>query len=242
LSGILNNSSIPTFSSKESMPGMKTSLKRPELQFIPISTDAKKIQFFGTLMPALLLLKASPLKFAQYQVEKSFTPKMEAAEFIETSTDDASRTGNILVFIHRWQSNEFDPFTFARAKVFLLRLKRLLNRAGYSAELIDPLSPSQNLPILAEAAGLGNLSPYGMLVHPIFGPRVILTGMVTDAAFTVTSRWGQAGCDDCMVCLRICPQKPMQDGVIQLRLCQSCAKCFTACPTGKTKSGKLDLA
>ena len=37
-------------------------------RFIPVSTDPAKIRFFGTLMPALLLLKASPFRFVAYQV------------------------------------------------------------------------------------------------------------------------------------------------------------------------------
>lgn len=39
---------------------VETRLERPGLTFVPLSTDAGKIRFFGTLMPAVLLLKASP--------------------------------------------------------------------------------------------------------------------------------------------------------------------------------------
>ena len=41
---------------------------RPAIEFIPLSTDADKIRFFGKLMPALLLLKVSLLKFLRYQL------------------------------------------------------------------------------------------------------------------------------------------------------------------------------
>ncbi|NIV28646.1 MAG: hypothetical protein GWN58_03745, partial [Anaerolineae bacterium] len=57
-------------------------VERSEIVFVPMSTDEDKIRFFGTLMPALLLLKASPLRFAQTQVAKRFAPRMEPEALI----------------------------------------------------------------------------------------------------------------------------------------------------------------
>lgn len=212
---------------------MTTKPTRPPISFIPMSTDAKKIRFFGTLMPALLLLRASPLRFLQYQIAKFLTPQGDLASLIKHRADDAARIGDTLIFVHRWQSLTFDPFTFARAKVFLAQAGRLVRRAGYAATLLDPLSPDVNLPKLAASAGLGNLSPYGLLVHPIFGPRVILTGLQTAYPLVVRPHWGGDGCNDCLACVTLCPQKPFESGVIHLRDCQGCAKCLVVCPTGK---------
>ncbi|HVP21705.1 MAG TPA: hypothetical protein VMS73_07570 [Anaerolineaceae bacterium] len=208
--------------------------QRLDIDFIPISTDPAKIKFFGTLMPSLLLLKASPLRFAQYQIVKYYTPSVDLQDFIQRDADDAGRFEDVLVFVHRWDSITFDPFTFARAKTFLRRATNLIRRSGYTAEPFSPLSPDINLPKLAEKAGLGNLSPYGLLVHPEYGPRIILTGIKTNDPLQITPRFAQPGCDDCMACVRLCPQKPAQSGVINLRQCQSCAKCLEVCPTGKT--------
>ena len=208
-------------------------IQRPDIRFIPISTDPAKIKFFGTLMPSLLLLKASPFHFIRYQVAKGFTPQVEVAAYIRNESDDAGRYGDMLVFVHRWYSISFDPFTFARAKLFLKRATTLIRRRGYTAEPFDPLSPDINLPRLAEKAGLGDLSPYGLLVHPEFGPRIILTGIRTTHPLEISTRFLEAGCNDCMACIRICPQKPVENGTINLRLCQSCAKCLEACPIGK---------
>jgi epoxyqueuosine reductase len=212
--------------------------KIPELQFIPLSNDVGKIRFFGSLMPALLLLKASPLRFFEFQIKRISTPRTKALDFIQSNTDDAGRVGDVIIFIHRWQSREFDPFTFARARTFLAQITRLVQKEGFLAEPLDPLSPDINLPITATRAGLGNLSPYGLLVHPEFGPRLIITGLRTNAPFTLTPRWNQAGCNDCLACMRICPQKPMEKKVINLGKCQSCAKCFSVCPIGPTFQGK----
>jgi ferredoxin len=207
--------------------------QRPAIDFIPISTDPAKIKFFGTLMPSLLLLRAAPLRFIRYQLVKGFTPQVDLSTYIQNESDDAGRYQDVLVFVHRWNSLTFDPFTFARAKLFLKRTTTLIRRKGYTAEPFDPLSPDLNLPKLAEKAGLGNLSPYGLLVHPEYGPRIILTGIRTTVPLEISPRFSEPGCSDCMACIRICPQKPLESGIIKLKLCQSCAKCLEVCPTGR---------
>jgi ferredoxin len=206
---------------------------RPEIAFVPISTDANKIRFFGTLMPALLLLKASPARFAQAQAARRLTPKSELETFVASGADDAARVDGVTIFVHRWASDGFDPLAFARAKTFLTQAKRLVRREGLKAESLDPLSPSVNLPKLAARAGLGNLSPYGLLVHPLFGPRLILTGLRTDHPLRVSSRCEGPGCTDCLTCVTVCPQEPLTTGMIQLGECQSCAECLAVCPVGR---------
>lgn len=211
---------------------------RPEIRFIPMSTDADKIRFFGTLMPALLLLKQSPLRFLQFQLAMRTTPSHNIASFIVTDADDAARIDDTIIFVHRWSSMDFDPFTFGRAKTFLARMTRMVRQAGYVAEPIDPLSPQLNLPRLAAQVGLGNPSPYGLLVHPIFGPRLILTGLKTNMPLTISPRWNEPGCNDCMACIKLCPQEPLENGVIDLKKCQTCAQCLVVCPTGKGKRAR----
>ncbi len=206
---------------------------RPEITFIPMSTDAKKIEFFGTLMPSLMLLAASPLRFLKASFAVWVTPKAEIDAFIMENTDDWSRQDDVLLFVHKWNSLTFDPITFANARTFLAQLSRLLKRSGYLAKSLSPLSPDLNLPKFALRAGLGNLSPYGLLVHPEFGPRVILSGMKTDYPLAPKPRLSSTGCDDCLACVIKCPQKPNKNGIINLSECQSCAQCLVVCPVGK---------
>uniref|UniRef100_Q3AT49 4Fe-4S ferredoxin-type domain-containing protein n=1 Tax=Chlorobium chlorochromatii (strain CaD3) TaxID=340177 RepID=Q3AT49_CHLCH len=208
-------------------------LKNIEIQFIPLSKDEKKIRFFGTLIPAILLLKASPLRFLRFQFATLYTPNVGVKEFIASDADDVARIGNMWVFVHRWDSMEFDPFAFARAKLFLKRITRLVKKAGYKAEPFDPLSPEMNLPQLGAEAGLGNLSPYGLLVHPKYGPRLILTGLKTEYNLECNMQPKSEGCTDCLLCLHECPQEPAKGGVIDLGKCQSCTKCFEVCPIGR---------
>ena len=212
---------------------------RPEIQFIPLSTDEGKIRFFGTLMPALLLLKESPRAFLAFQIRRHLTPRREVTDFIaQGGADDAARLGDTLIFVHRWRTLSFDPLAFARARTFLAQLTRLVRREGYRAEPLDPLSPHINLPRLAAQSGLGNLSPYGLLVHPVFGPRLILTALKTDHPVTVTPRFVGDACFDCMACLVLCPQQPHLSGIVDLGQCQTCAKCFEVCPIGKGRRAR----
>jgi NAD-dependent dihydropyrimidine dehydrogenase PreA subunit len=208
--------------------------QRPDISFVPLSTDEGKIRFFGTLMPALLLMKASPVQFIKSQIARRLTPQAEAEAFVGAAADDAaSAGGDTLIFVHRWESDGFDALAFARAKVFLSQIARLVEREGYKAEPLDPLSPRVNLPRLAARAGLGTPSPYGLLVHPAFGPRLILTGLRTDHPMTLKPRWNDTGCTDCMSCVELCPQDPVETGVVRLGECQSCAVCLAVCPVGK---------
>jgi epoxyqueuosine reductase len=207
-------------------------LNRSEFRFVPMSTDEGKIRFFGTLMPALLLLKASPGGFLRLQIAAHSVPRQAIGAHIASEADDAARAEDTFVFVHRWESPEFDPFAFARAKAFLARLTRLVQRAGYQAEPLDPLSPRVNLPVLAARAGLGDLSPFGLLVHPVFGPRLVITALRTSYVMALVPRWGGSGCTDCQTCVELCPQAPQASGVINLGLCQRCAECLIACPTG----------
>jgi hypothetical protein len=84
-----------------------------------------RFAFLAQLMSALLLFKQSPLCFMQFRI--------------------AARVDDTLIFVHRGQAVDFDPFTFAHAETFLARFTRLIQRAGYAAELIDPLSLCLNL-------------------------------------------------------------------------------------------------
>ena len=75
-------------------------------------------------------------------MKKRLTPGQEIGAYLKEGTDDAGRVGDVLVFVHRWRSLKFDPFTFARANTFLVRLTRMIRWQGFAAEPYDPLSPN----------------------------------------------------------------------------------------------------
>jgi epoxyqueuosine reductase len=205
----------------------------PEIRFIPASTDPRKIRFFGTLMPALLLLIKAPHKAIYYFFKRFLMPRSSVEDYIRKEADDSARIDDTMIFIHRWRSEDFDPVAFAKAHVFLSQLTRLMRKSGYNATPLDPLSPDTNLPKLAAKAGLGNLSPFGLLVHPEFGPRVIISGIHAGYPLDNSPRRNGKGCIDCRLCLKKCPQEPLKDGSIDLGSCHSCARCISVCPVGK---------
>jgi epoxyqueuosine reductase len=204
-----------------------------KIHCIPATRNKTLLRIFGTLMPSLLLLSQAPRQVWPLHKGLGQTPDEDIAQFLRSNTDDVGRIGDTIVFVHRWQSKNFDPVVFARAKVFLAQITRMIQREGYSTQGFNPLSPGTNLPQLAVDAGLGNFSPYGLLVHPKFGPRVILTALKTDYPLTVTPRWPeQKGCTDCLVCVRQCPQQPLKTGFVEMRQCKSCTRCLSICPVG----------
>ena len=210
-----------------------TTAVHPNIRCIPATPNKTLLRIFGTLMPSLLLLKQAPDQFWSLRRAMSQTPDDEIAEFLQANTDDVGQAGDTLVFVHRWPSTEFDPVVFAKAKVFLAQITRLVQQAGYAATAFDPLSPGINLPQLAVSAGLGDFSPYGLLVHPKFGPRVILTALKTDYPLSVKPQWPeQQGCTDCLVCARKCPQEPLTTGFVKMSHCKSCTRCLSVCPVG----------
>jgi hypothetical protein len=113
----------------------------PRIRCIPATTNKTLLKIFGTLMPSLLLLKQAPGQFWALQRAMGQTPEGDIAEFVQTHTDDVGQVGNTLVFVHRWQSTDFDPVVFARAKVFLAQMTRMVQQAGYSA------TPFENIPM-----------------------------------------------------------------------------------------------
>jgi hypothetical protein len=212
---------------------MTTTAVHPNIRCLPATNNKTVLRIFGTLMPSLLLLKQAPGQLWALHRARVITPDGDVAEFLQNQTDDVGQVGDTLVFVHRWQSTEFDPVVFARAKVFLAQITRRLRRDGYTATPFDPLSPGINLPQLAVNAGLGDFSPYGLLVHPQFGPRVILTALKTDFPLSITPQWpAQQGCTDCLVCVRKCPQEPLRTGFVAMGQCKSCTRCLSVCPVG----------
>lgn len=147
------------------------------MRFIPQSTDFGMIRFCGIPMPTLLLRLKSPGKFFWQLTARRITPHGRAEAFVGSDDVGSSRAGDTVVFLHAGHSTNLDPVAFARARVFLGRVARMVIREGYGAELLDPLSPAMNMPALAASAGLGNLSPFDLLLHPRVGPRSIISAL-----------------------------------------------------------------
>ena len=65
-----------------------------------------------------------------------------------------------------------------------------------------------SLPQMAEAVGLGKIGGNGLLFNAVYGPRLILGGVLTTAALPETawpSRDGRGCSPDCSICREACP-------------------------------------
>ena len=116
--------------------------------------------------------------------------------------------------------------------MFIYRLNKMLSKSGSKGQALYPLSPRINLPKLAESAGLGTLSPFGLLVHPEFGPRLFITALKGTEGLLLSSEPKTNGCTSCNKCVEVCPQKPQETTTVNLGLCRACSKCISECPVG----------
>ena len=110
----------------------------------------------------------------------------------------------------------------------LSRIKADLETAGHSVRPIAEGGVS--LPRMAEAAGLGDLSPVDTLVVSGYGPALTLFGFVTDAPLGRLGLNSEAHehCDGCSLCIVDCPA--MLPGVFDRDWCTGCGACVSACP------------
>lgn len=105
---------------------------------------------------------------------------------------------------------------YQRADAAALSMRRFLHDAGYKTEFIvrewhrarDRSGKSVktiSLKHAAVAAGLGTIGRHTLLITPEHGPRVRMSGFVTDAPLTTGQPMKNDLCDGCDACARACP-------------------------------------
>lgn len=201
-------------------------------KFIDASTDEKKIEFFGNLMPSIILLRRNPQRLFARPFRKFYTPSDSIEQYIKKNVSDIGKVDDTYVFLHKWGSLAFDPVVFEETKMFIYRLNKMISKNGLKGQALYPLSPRINLPKLAESAGLGTLSPFGLLVHPKYGPRLFITALKGAEGLLLSDESQKKGCTLCNKCIDICPQKPEETKTVNLGLCRACSKCISECPVG----------
>lgn len=112
---------------------------------------------------------------------------------------------------------------------------------------VSPDKPEPNVILAfdyaAHAAGLGEIGRGKWLLTPEFGPRQMLTIILTDAPFTPDEPFRGQICDDCGACAAACPAKALDSTQIQRApLCEGEAQWYRlhiescrVCKTGTTR-------
>ncbi len=130
------------------------------------------------------------------------------------------------------------------------RLARFLTNAGHPSinvgqDLTDyrTITGAFSFKYAAVAAGLGVIGKNGLLLTPVYGPRVKLSVVLTEAELEADDVFSDDLCGDCTICIRVCPAGALKTPKGDLRpnydrfVCSSfytanegCGLCMSKCP------------
>jgi len=130
------------------------------------------------------------------------------------------------------------------------RVARYLTNKGFTSinlgqDLTDyrTISSIFSFKYAAVAAGLGVIGKNGLLITPIYGPRIKLTAVITEAHIEPDAVNAEDPCQDCNICIKVCPsgalKEPEQDQRVNHNrfVCNSyytasggCGLCMSRCP------------
>lgn len=114
-------------------------------------------------------------------------------------------------FLHHWSYRTYSDLTNEKLRMISLGLVRQLEEAGYRA-FVPPggLANKEKLlsffsyKITANLAGLGWIGKNSMVINPVYGPRLSLATVLTDAPLPADSP-AKDSCGTCRECIDICP-------------------------------------
>ncbi|MHC1636187.1 MAG: 4Fe-4S binding protein [Candidatus Methanospirareceae archaeon] len=137
-----------------------------------------------------------------------------------------------------------------RADELALKTAKFLMDRGYRAIVIPPATPTAYARLqgevshkhIAQKAGLGCIGKTSLFLTKEFGPRLVLTSVITDAPLVPDEEFEEDLCsicgDSCKI-MDICPVKNTIKGEkekgyykIEKKNCIKCYKCFTECVLG----------
>ena len=125
-----------------------------------------------------------------------------------------------------------------------------------SNTFVSRLYPLVTHKMAATSAGLGWIGRNGLLINPVFGPRLTLATVLTDAPLKLGSPVELSGCGECSLCMDLCPSRAITGrqwsrrdpyvALISRKRCDShkrrmraltgkpnCGLCRSICPYGR---------
>ena len=128
--------------------------------------------------------------------------------------------------------------------VSLLKKHELYSRGVIDERITDSLVGKISFRQLAVLAGLGTIGKNTCLLHPVYGPHVVLGVVLTNAHFPNDSPLNTQICLDCDVCLKKCPTEAIHHDDFDRHKCKNRRKilgkgcktpCIDLCPIGRAK-------
>jgi epoxyqueuosine reductase QueG len=127
---------------------------------------------------------------------------------------------------------------------------------------ISRLYPLFTHKIAATCSGIGWIGKNGLLISPVYGPRLSLATILTDAPLRTDRPIESGRCGDCSLCVDSCPPKALTGNtwmrcnpfieLVHLEVCIShkkksrpvngkpnCGLCINICPYGRARYNKM---
>jgi epoxyqueuosine reductase QueG len=130
------------------------------------------------------------------------------------------------------------------------RLARFLTNRGYPSinvgqDLTDyrTIAGAFSFKHAAVQAGMGVIGKNGLLLTPSYGPRLKLSAVLTEASLEGSHPIEEDFCDDCTICIKVCPSGALKEPTQDARpnydrfVCcsfytanEGCGLCMSKCP------------
>lgn len=129
------------------------------------------------------------------------------------------------------------------------RIVTFLEKRGYSARALSENEYCRTTLVgkisfreMAVVAGLGSIGKSTMLLHPKFGPRIVIGVVLTNVEIKPDKPFNQNLCTDCGICVNACPTGAIGEQFARWR-CKNRRKilkkgcgipCIELCPIGRS--------